>query len=423
MNILYLTQVFELENEFGSDRHSFHCKKFKEAGHQVTVITSNLHYRTSVPKYKTKRLRPVKINHQGMDIYYVYSPQNVIGNYRKRILYYISYFIFSLFLLRKLKKVDMVYAVSSPLTVALLGYLMSKKLRAKLYLEIADVWPDVFIELGYLKNKWVIFFLRKMEILSYNHAHYILTLTRGVMENIQGKIGKKNKIFLIPNGVDDELFSLKKETCADVDRLKNKLNLKNKFVCLYIGAHSAYNALDTIVEAARLLNESPEIIFVLIGSGDKKTELQQLAKEYNLRNILFLPPVSRKESPTWLQIADIFLLLNLKGEFYKMNLQNKFFDYLASSKPIIFAGMGETAEIISESKSGKVIEAENAQEMAKAILELKSLPENERMRMGANGRTYVLTHYERNKIFERLISLIDDRNENNATPLITPKGD
>ena len=87
------------------------------------------------------------------------------------------------------------YAVSSPLTVAFLGYLMSKKLRAKLYLEIADVWPDVFIELGYLKNKFIIFLLRKMEIFSYNHAHYILTLTRGVKENIQGKLGKKNKIF------------------------------------------------------------------------------------------------------------------------------------------------------------------------------------------------------------------------------------
>lgn len=415
MNIIYLTQLFDLENEFGSDRDAFHCKKFKEAGHQVTVITSNLHYKTSAPKYKTKRFRPVKINHQGMKIYYVYSPQDVIGNYKKRILYYISYFIFSLFLLRKLKKADIVYAVSPPLTIALLGFLMSKRFKAKFYLEIADVWPDVLIELGFLKNKFIILLLRKMEIFSYNHAHYIFVLTRGIRENIQDKINKKNKIFFVPNGVDNELFSLKKEIFTHVNRLRNKLNLKNKFICLYLGAHNLYNALDTIVEAARLLKENQEIVFVLIGGGDKKKQLQQLAKDYDLMNILFLPPVSRREAPTWLQIADIFLLLNIKGEFFKMNLQNKFFDYLASSKPIIFAGMGETAEIISVSNSGKVIEAENAQEMANAILELKSLPENERIRMGANGRTYVLTHYERNKISENLIRLIDDRNEKNVT--------
>ena len=411
MNIIYLTQVFELENEYGSDRHSFHCKKFRENGHKITILTSNVHYRSSTFKYKTKKFRSVKIPYHGMDIFYVYSTQNFLGNYKKRMFYYISYFIFSIFLIRKLKAADIVYAVSPPLTVALLGYLMSKRLKAKYYLEVADVWPDVFIELGYLKNKFIIFLLRKMEIFLYNNSHRIIALTKGIIENIQAKIGKKNKIFLIPNGVDKELFSLKKEIFADANQLRKKLDLENNFICLYLGAHSLYNALDTAVEAARLLKESPEIIFVLIGSGDKKAQLQQLAREYDLRNILFHPPISRKEVPVWLQIADIFLLPNLKGEFFKMNLQNKLFDYLASSKPIVFAGVGESAEIILKSDSGKVIEAENAQEMANTIVELKSLPEHERIKMGTRGRTYVLTHYERNKIFENLISLIDDRDE------------
>jgi len=91
MKIAYLAQAFELESEYDSDRHSFHCKKLREAGHRLIVITSNIHYKLGTPKYQTKRFRPVKIFHQGMELYYVYSPKNFTGNYFKRSFYYLSY--------------------------------------------------------------------------------------------------------------------------------------------------------------------------------------------------------------------------------------------------------------------------------------------------------------------------------------------
>jgi glycosyltransferase involved in cell wall biosynthesis len=111
----------------------------------------------------------------------------------------------------------------------------------------------------------------------------------------------------------------------------------------------------------------------------------------------------------------VFLLPYLKGNFFKMNLPNKFFDYLASGKPIILAGEGETADVISKSGSGKIVEAENSKTMAHAILEFKSMNPNERAKMGENGRKYVFEHFSRSKLSKKLIHALsqveNDRKE------------
>lgn len=407
MRILYLAQLFELENEYDSDRHYFNCRKMVEAGHKVIVITSNVHYKTSLPKYKKKWFTSIRKNHRGIEIYYVYSPSNFLGNYFKRILYYLSYFVFSLLLMNKFHKTDVVYAVSPSLSVGLLGYLMSRRLKAHYYLEIADLWPDVFISMGYLKNKAIIKFLRKIEMFCYQKARFIIALTQGITENIQRKIPDEKKVIFIPNGIDRTLFSLNSNWRQEVDRLKERFSLDGKFVCLYLGAHNLYNALDSIIQTADLLKKNMDIFFVLIGSGDKKAELQRQAKSHGLNNILFLPPIPRSQVPVWLQIADVFLLPNLKGDFYKMNLQNKLFDYLASAKPIIFGGSGETSDIIEESNSGKVVPAEDAKALVNSIFELRSLPIEERDKMGEQGRSYIYSHYDRNILSKRLIDLME----------------
>ena len=177
---------------------------------------------------------------------------------------------------------------------------------------------------------------------------------------------------------------------------------------MYLGAHGLYNSLNTIIEAANILKSDDDIRFIFIGDGDEKKRLQIAVKNYKLKNVTFIPPVSRHRAPIWLQIADVFLLPNLKGKFYEMNLQNKFFDYLASAKPIIFAGSGNSADIIEKSHSGIVIEAEDYHAMSKAVKEMKLLSQLERDRIGKNGRQYVLKHFERNTLTKRFIQHIEE---------------
>lgn len=403
MKILCLAQIFELEEDYGSDRHYYICRKMVELGHQVTVITSNIDYKTSNPKYKCKNLNPVLKKHNGIDIYYVYSVSKFQGSFLKRVLYYISYFMFSIALIPRIRRIDTVYAVSTPLTVGILGYIFCKIYKTKFIFEVTDLWPDVFIEMGLLSNKLVILVLKKMELFCYRKAENIIALSKLLQQKIQNRVKKREKVILITNGVDKRLFHINKEQIVDIDKIKKDLKLENKFTCMYLGAHGLYNSLHTIIEAANILKFDDDVRFIFIGDGDEKKGLQMAVDKLKLKNVVFVPPVSRNNAPVWLQVADVFLLPNLKGKFYEMNLQNKFFDYLSSAKPIIFAGSGNSADIIEKSHSGLVIESEDYQAMAEAVKDMKLLSQPERDKMGQNGKHYVLKHFERDNLTKRLI--------------------
>ncbi len=413
MKILCLAQIFELENDYGSDRQYYICRKMVELGHQVTVITSNIDYKTSIPKFRCKSINPVLKKHNGLDIYYVYSVSNFQGSFLKRIFYYISYFIFSAALIPKIRKIDLIYAVSTPLTVGILGHIFCKLFKAKFIFEVTDLWPDVFIEMGLLKNRIIIIFLKKMELFCYRKAQTIITISKLLQKKIQSRVKKKEKVILVTNGVDEKLFYLNNEKIGEINEIKKSIGLENKFTCMYLGAHGLYNSLYTIIEAANIIKSDDDIRFIFIGDGDEKKGLQLAVKNYKLQNVIFIPPVSRNRAPIWLQVADVFLLPNLKGKFYEMNLQNKFFDYLASAKPIIFAGRGNSADIIEKSNSGLIIQSEDYHAMAEAVKEMKLSNQLERDKMGENGRQYVLKHFERHTLTKRLIQHIENSVTNN----------
>lgn len=407
MKLVYLTQVFEIENDFGSDRHYFHCKKLLAKGHEVVVVTSNINYKTGKPKYASKGFAPLIIDHHGMRIYYVYSKSDFHGSNFKRLLYFISYLFFTLKLYREIGRADLVYAVSTPLTVGLLGYRLSRLLRAGFIFEVTDVWPDVHIQMGFLRNRFLIMLLKKMEIFCYKKARTIVALSEGIRKNIQAKIyWQKEKVVLVSNGVDPGLFALDENSLARAEKVRRSRNWQDQFVCMYLGAHGKYNSLDTIIQAAALCRPDPSLLFVLVGDGEEKGRLQAAAAGMGLANVVFLPPVERQQAPFYLQAADAFLLPNLKGDYYCMNLQNKFFDFLASRRPVVFAGCGESADIIEKCSCGVVVPAEDSASMARAIVDLKKLPETELAQMGRRGRDFVLANFNRHVLAEKLIGLL-----------------
>ena len=407
MKLVYLTQVFETENDFGSDRHYFHCKKLAEKGHEVVVVTSNIDYKTGKPKHAAKGFGPVMIDHQGLRIYYVYSKGDFHGSIFNRIAYFISYLFFALKLQRQIGRADIVYAVSTPLTVGLLGYRLSRLLRAGFIFEVTDVWPDVHMQMGFLRNRFLITLLKNMEMFCYKKARVIVALSEGIKENIQAKLKKqKEKIVLVSNGVDPALFVLDGRSLAKAEGIRRSHGWPERFVCLYLGAHGRYNSLDTIIAAAALCQTDLSVLFVLVGAGEEKDRLQAAAAGMGLANVVFLPPVERQQAPFYFQAADAFLLPNIKGDYFRMNLQNKFFDFLASARPIVFAGCGESAAIIEKCSCGAVVAAEDGAAMARAVLDLKKMPEAERAQMGRRGREFVLANYDRHALAEKWIDFL-----------------
>lgn len=405
MRILFLAQIFETPDGNGSDRLFFFAKELIQKGYLVKVITGNVDYKNASPRFESKT--SVNKNYNGIEVTYTRVFTNFRGSFFRRFLFFISY-IFSSFweLLKSSKDTDVIYGISTPLTVPFISSIIAKYRGIPFIFEVTDVWPDAAVHSGVLRNRFIIFCAKKVENFCYKTADEIVCLTEGIVQNIQDKGVDKNKIKLITNGVDFDLFNEVEQ--QKINEHKKSLNIKGKFVGMYLGAHGKYNSLDTILNAAIYLKDYDNFIFIFIGDGDEKASLVKIAKDNNLNNILFYPPIKRNKASEMLAVADYFLLPNLKGSFFEGNLPNKLFDFLASKRPIIVSGKVESGRLVEKINAGVVVDAEDSLQLSESIKSLYELNPEQRAKMGANGREYVKNNYNRLKHVNELDQILNN---------------
>jgi glycosyltransferase involved in cell wall biosynthesis len=407
MKILYLCQVFETGNDTGSERHFYFCKYAMSRGHRVAAITSNVDYKNARAKF-ARTTGTVSQSIDGVDIHYVYSYANFRGSFIKRFYYYLTYFFSSISQALKMGKPDIVYAVSTPLTVGLLGYIISRLRGVPFVFEVTDLWPDAAVACSVVKNRVLITLANWLAMFCYRTSAHIVGLSRSMCESIVAKGIDKDKVSLITNGVDLSLFNNREPNDARRIEIRTQYGFGDRFVAMYMGAHGAYNALDTIIDAAMILRDDLRFLFVFVGDGDEKPNLQKRVSEHKLGNVLFFAPIPRVDSPDMLSAADAFVLPNRKGDFFSGNLPNKLFDYLASSRPIVVAGSGETPELVMAAGAGRCGQAADSHAMANSLIELAEMPVKERMAMGKKGRDYVFKYYDRNRLSEQFLKILSD---------------
>ncbi len=404
MKILFLVQIFETPNDTGSDRHFYFAKKFVQAGHEVCVITGNVDYKNAKKRFANSS-GVIEKSIDSVLIKYVPVYTDFKGSFFKRFIFFLSFFLSSFWSAVREPKVDLIYAVSTPLSVGLLGVFASKIRNKPFVFEVTDVWPDAAVHTGVIKNRLLIFFAEVVERFCYKMSNSIICLTNGIAETIIRKGVQPNKTKLIPNGVDFDLF---KAVDNDI-RVETRKHYKfdDKFVLMYLGAHGSYNSLGTIIMAAEMLRDHDDILFVFVGDGDEKAKLIAYTTKHQLKNVNFIGTVSRIHSVKLLACADTFLLPNRKGDFFKGNLPNKLFDFLAAGKPIIVAGHGETADLVQAAGAGLVVDAENSEALANAILDILQMDTHQKANFGSSGRIYVEKNFSRNVQAELLCNLID----------------
>ena len=408
MNILLLVQIFETFEDTGSDRHFYFAKKLVSEGHEVTVLTANVDYKNAKKRYPNET-GVFERNIDGIIVRYLPVYTNFRGSFLGRLIFFLTFFIVSLREIIRLKRIDIVYAVSTPLTVGVLGVLASKLRRKPFIFEVTDVWPDAAVHAGVVKSRTIILIAELIEKQCYKTANIIIGLTQGIVTSIQNKGVSSEKIVFVPNGVDFELFRDLSGSGSSRVRFRSGLGLDGKFVAMYLGAHGAYNSLWTILNSAISLRDADDIHFLFVGDGDEKSKLEKFAESNELENISFLDTIPRKDSVEMLAVADVFLLPNRKGEFFRGNLPNKLFDFLASARPVIVAGHGETAELVLSASAGFVVEAENSVALTEEILKCKSLSDTDRNVIGRNGRRYVEQYFDRSKHAKIVLGLIESQ--------------
>jgi glycosyltransferase involved in cell wall biosynthesis len=214
--------------------------------------------------------------------------------------------------------------------------------------------------------------------------------------------GYGSKLALIPNGADTQMFHPDRAAGAAT---RAELDLEGKFLVLYAGIHGIAQGLDTALEAAAQLRDTPDVHLLFVGEGSKKADLLALKDRLGLENVTMLPERPRAKMPPLLSAADIALVPLKKIELFQKALPSKMFDAWACGCPVLLSIDGEARRILVQANAGVFVEPESANQMAQAIRTLKSQPDLLRS-YGDNGRRFVEEHYSRQQLAVQLEELL-----------------
>lgn len=277
----------------------------------------------------------------------------------------------------------------SPFTV-LCGIYFKKKFKSKFIYEIRDVWPKSIIE---LKNKSethpLMKLIDKIDFLGIKNADLILSPLSNIELYIHEK-GFDKKVLIIPNGISDI-------------ELPHNSNTENsgKFVIGYGGSLSDSNSIMNLLEAAVILKNNNNIVFKIVGSGERYFDIEKLMKKEKLDNVLLYGQVGKNEFFNRMLECDTLYKGNPKKEIYNYGVSSiKMAEYLLLKKPVLDASFG--VDIIQKSGAGIVIEPENSKKLAEGILKLKSLKEKERTLMGERGYNFAIENFLYKNTVKRL---------------------
>ena len=295
---------------------------------------------------------------------------------------------------------DIILASSPQLPAAFVGFIFAKLIKKPFVIEIRDLWPQVLIEQGGKNEKnLLIKLLIFMEKIIYKNASCVIVLAKGSITFVE-KRGAKNVVWL-PNGPDLKIFRQKK-----YPQEPKKFSFEYPFKIFYTGAHGEANALNVIIDAARLLINLPiQIIFV--GDGPEKHKLIQYSN--GLKNISFQDSVPKKDIPDLLKDAHA-IILTLRGlKLFSYGVSpNKLYDAYAIGRPVITNVPGDINDEVNDNRLGFTSKSDNPRELSEAIRKLFFTGRSERILMSHRARKLAETIYSREKIIKKYDFLLNE---------------
>jgi glycosyltransferase involved in cell wall biosynthesis len=391
----------------GGTRHFDFAKELTKRGYGVTIFASSfIHGIFKEEKLKRNEKWCVE-NYDGVNFVWIKTFHYNRNNWR-RIVNMLSYSWRAYRIGKKIdassaeiKKPDVIIGSSVHLFAALTGYKLSTYYKVPFIFEVRDLWPQTLIDLGEISPKHpLVIILKKLEKFLYRKAFKIIVLLPRADEYIVPLGIRKDKIVWISNGVDLKRFEV----------TKNDSDGKSSFIVLYAGAHGVANGLDTLLESARILKQRhyKNITVGLVGNGPEKARLINKAKQGALDNVFFKDSVKKDEIPVILNTTDVLFSGSLTRDIYKYGISfNKLFDYLAAGKPIIFSS-DSSNNPIAEASAGITVPPEDSEAVAEAIIKLYNMGEEERERMGKNGRKYVEKYHSIPVLVDKLEKVIKE---------------
>ncbi len=381
-------------------RHYDLCKELVKDGYGIDIICGSfVHDRKNQILNKNEKFRVE--NYSGIN-YHILNGLSYNGNI-KRIISMIEFMIKVFFYEKKIEnKPDIIYCSCPHPFNGLISLYLAKKYKVPFLLEIRDLWPDTWVEMGAMtKNNLIYKIFEYIEKLLYKKADKIIGLMPGI-EVFKEKGVKEDKAIWISNGIDLTKFdeNSQKESKYQFD--------KNKFNFLYTGSIGTANALEIIFEVAKKIKNDDNIVFNFVGEGPLKNKYLKYVEQNNLSNVKFYNSVEKDEVPALLKEADCLILPTKETGLYKYGISpNKLFEYLAASKIILLSCKTEY-DYIQKNGCGLTILPENLEEYLKAMDKIINLSEADRLEIEKNSRKLAEEFFSMKVLSKKLDRVIEE---------------
>ncbi len=397
MRVLYLSQYFPPEVGATQTRAHEMARYLVQAGHRVTMLAEIPNHPAGIipPAYRGKlwERRPL----DGIDVIRLWVITSPHKGFRQRMLFYLSYMVMAILAglvvgLRLRRRYDLIYATSPPLFVGLAGAILSILLRTRLVFEVRDLWPESAVALGELSSPRAIRLAEHVERFCYRQARQIVVVTRGIQARLRARGIRPGRVHLIPNGANVDQFH---PAPAEAAALRESLGLGDRFVAIYAGIHGVAQGMDTLVDAARLLQDDPDIVLLLVGEGPRKAAVRAAQVAWHLTNLRLLGEQPRAAMAGYLSLAGCAIVPLRDDPLFAGALPSKLFEGLACSTPVVLsAPAGEATAVLAAAQAGLAVPPEDPAALAAAIRWMRDHPA-EAAAMGARGRAFVTAHYTR----------------------------
>ncbi|UWN51852.1 putative sugar transferase EpsL [Alcanivorax sp. ALC70] len=365
MRVLYFHQHFSTPKGSTGIRSYEMARRLIKAGHEVTMVCGSYGGGNTGLESSFRRGRREGVV-DGISIIEFDLAYSNRDGFLKRSLMFLLFALRSIWVAMT-RQYDVVFATTTPLTAGIPG-IFARRLRGKAFVfEVRDLWPELPRAMGVIKNPVVLWLMSVLEWCSYHSAHRLVALAPGMAEGIESRGIPKERIAMIPNGCDFDIFAdatnpWRPEGVAEAD-----------FLAIFTGTHGVANGLGAVLDVAAELKSRgrDDIKLALVGDGKLKPELVDRARREGLSNVVFHDPVDKQRLAGLMAGADVGLqiLANVPA-FYFGTSPNKFFDYISAGLPVINNYPGWLERLLEESGAGVAVPPDNAGAFADTLIDL-----------------------------------------------------
>jgi glycosyltransferase involved in cell wall biosynthesis len=401
MHVAYIHQHFSSTRGASGTRSYEMSRRLLLAGHQVTLVCGAYAHGDRIEQ---PQARVASFELDGIRIVRIAEPYSNEMGFARRLLAFGRFARTATRVVGGLDA-DLVFATSTPLTVGIPGMKAAKRLGVPFVFEVRDLWPELPIALGVLKNPLLIAYARRLERRIYHAAERVIALAPGIKEGICKTGYPEERVPIIPNSSDLELFKPSNERVQN-DRFGSVAHLR----LVFTGAHGLANGLDSVLDAVIELKRRGEsgFHFVFIGEGGQRERLIERGRREELDSLIrWVNPMPKKELAQVLPRFDVgMMILKNVPSFYYGTSPNKFFDYIASGLPVLNNYPGWLADMIKEHRCGIVVPPDEPAAFADAVVWLRD-HRGELQAMGERARALAEAQFSRDHLGDQLVQTLE----------------